>query len=40
VSVSSLISPTLDQLNDLALREADLMTEPSVVESLLVSRLS
>lgn len=40
MSVSSPISPALDQLNDLALREAELTVEPTVVESSLVSKLS
>jgi len=40
VPVSSPISPALDQLNDLALWEAELSAELIVVESALVSRLS
>ena len=39
MSAASLTSPVLDQLADLALREAELETDPGVVESSLVSRL-
>ena len=39
MSVSSPISPVLDQLADLALWEAELEVDPVVVESSLVSRL-
>ena len=37
--VSSLISPALGQLTDLALWEAELAADPAAVESALVSRL-
>jgi hypothetical protein len=39
VSASSLISPGLGQLTDLALWEAELAADPVAVESALVSRL-
>jgi predicted transposase YbfD/YdcC len=40
VSSSSLISPCLDQLADLALWEAEVADDPALAESALVSRLS
>ncbi|MFF3874244.1 hypothetical protein [Streptomyces sp. NPDC001978] len=39
MSASSLISPVLGQLTDLALWEAELTADPVAVESALISRL-